>query len=156
MLPGTKVLSGKNLSMLFSNPSAGVQPPPSSGFVGLQAELHIDKFEYSPKVNSAKYASSATSGYMKNTSGVFELDGSFDILINSDGMLTGAAGSGGAGIGMAIDNFIDVNVYTTATKTTPQFAGTLHIDSVSKPIETTNNKLKVSVKFSGEGQWVEN
>ncbi|MGD0656284.1 MAG: hypothetical protein ABSA16_18270 [Thermoguttaceae bacterium] len=156
MLPGTKVLSGKNLSMLFSNPSAGVQPPPSSGFAALQAELHIDKFEYSPKVNSAKYASSATSGYMKNTSGVFEVDGSLDILIDAAGSLSGAAGSGGAGIGMQIDDFVDVNVYTTKTKTTPQFSGTIHIDSISKPIDTTSNKLKVSVKWSGEGQWIEN
>ena len=149
MLPGTKVLSGKALFAQIRNPGSFVD---GAGGSGAFDDLHVDKVEYTPKVDETGYASSATSGYMGRTSGIYECEGTIDVLVDIAGSLAGGAATG---IGMAIDDFVDLKVFTTNNHATPQFAAMIHIQSISKPIATTDNKIKLSVKFATHLKWTE-
>lgn len=149
IVPGnTRLLPGKQISMLYRNPGTGVNS-------GLANEYRIDEFQYTPKVNSAKYADSISSGYMKNTSGVFEADGSFQINLTSEGSV---ANTGAAGVGCQVDDIMDIQVFTTLAlrlAVTPSLSGQIHINSVSKPFKTVDQKIACRVDFSFEGIWTE-
>lgn len=153
ILPGTtRLLCGKQISMLYRNPATGVY---TSGSFG--QEFRIDEFSYTPKVDSAKYADSLSSGYMKNTSGVFEADGEFNINLTSEGSVNPSS-SATNGVGVQVDDIIDFALFTTLTQRlagTPQCYGQLHVNSVSKPFKTVDQKIAVKVSFSMEGQWTE-
>ena len=157
ILPGATVLAGKGMSLLYRNPSTGVL----SGV--LPGELHVDEFQYTPEVDSATYSSSLTSGYKKNTSGIYGAAGRFNILLNSDGSLSSAAGTPSvspptAGLGMGQDDFLDIQLYTTLANRvagTPQLVGIIHIKNLGKAIKTPDQKIAVPVAFDFEGKWVE-
>ena len=151
VLPGTtRVLCGKFMSLLVRNPGTSV-------FSSLPTEMRIDEFSYTPKVNSGKYGDSLSSGYMKNTSGLFEADGRMNVLLTSDGSLA-SVGGGSVGVGMAQDDILDFQFFTTAatrTAVTPQCQGQLHVNSVGKAFKTADGKVAVPVDFTFEGQWTE-
>ena len=151
VLPGTtRVLAGKFMSLLVRNPGTGV-------FTGLPTEMRIDEFSYTPKVNSAKYADSLSSGYMRNTSGLFEADGRMNVLLTADGSVSPTAG-GSVGVGMQMDDILDFQFFTTAATraaVTAQCQGQLHVNSVSKPFKTADQKVAVPIDFSFEGIWTE-
>ena len=149
ILPGTtRVLVGKFMSLLVRNPGNGV-------FSALPTEMRIDEFSYTPKVNSGKYADSLSSGYMKNTSGLFEADGRMNINLTADGSLASTAA---AGVGLAQDDILDFQFFTTAAMRaamTPQCQGQLHVNSVGKAFKTADGKVAVPVDFTFEGSWTE-
>jgi hypothetical protein len=151
VLPGTtRVLCGKFMSLLVRNPGTNV-------FTGLPTELRVDEFSYTPKVNSAKYADSLSSGFMKNTSGLFEADGRMNVLLTADGSVNPASG-GSTGLGMQIDDILDFQLFTTSANratVTAQCYGQLHVNSKSLPFKTADNKIAVAVDFTFEGQWTE-
>ena len=153
-VPGTtRLLCGKAMSLLFQNPSTSPAAPRSTP--ALPQEWRIDEFSYTPKVNSAKYADSLSSGYMRNTSGVFEADGSLQINLTSDGSV---AASGTTGIGAQMDDLVEIQFFTTLANRlaqTPQLYGTIHINSISKPFKTVDQKIACRVDFTMEGLWVE-
>ena len=153
ILPGTtRLLCGKQISMLYRNPGTNVFTAGSFG-----QEYRIDEFSYTPKVNSAKYADSLSSGYMMNTSGVFEADGEFNINLTSEGSVSPASGATN-GVGVQVDDIIDFCLFTTLTQrlaNTPQIYGQLHVNSVSKPFKTVDQKIAVKISFTLEGIWHE-
>ena len=153
ILPGTtRLLCGKQISMLYRNPGTGVQTAGSFG-----QEFRIDEFSITPKVNSAKYADSLSSGYMKNTSGVFEADGEFNINLTSEGSVSPLAAATN-GVGVQMDDIIDFALFTTLAlrlANTPQIYGQLHVNSISKPFKTADQKIAIKVSFSCEGIWTE-
>lgn len=155
VLPGTtRLLAGKGMSLLFRNPSTSPSAPQQSP--ALSQEWRIDEFSYTPKVNSAKYADSLSSGYMRNTSGVFEADGSLQINLTSDGSVATTVAAGG--VGCQIDDLVDIQFFTTLASRlaqTPQLYGTIHINSVSKPFKTVDSKIACRVDFTFEGLWIE-
>lgn len=151
ILPGTtRLLCGKQMSLLYRNPGTGV-------FSGFSQEYRVDEFSYTPKVNSAKYADSLSSGYMKNTSGVFEADGRFNINLTSEGSVApGAAVTNG--VGVQVDDIIDIAFFTTLAQRlagTPQLTGQIHINSVGKPFKTVDQKIAIPIDFTFEGIWNE-
>jgi len=153
ILPGTtRLLCGKQISLLYRNPGTGVFTAGSFG-----QEFRIDEFAYTPKVNSAKYADSLSSGYMKNTSGVFEADGSFNINLTAEGSVNPASGATN-GVGVQMDDIIDFALFTTLTlrlANTPQCYGQMHINSISKPFKTADQKIAIKIDFTMEGIWTE-
>lgn len=151
ILPGTtRVLCGKFMSLLVRNPGTGVMS-------GLPTEMRVDEFSYTPKVNSAKYADSLSSGYMKNTSGLFEADGRMNILLTADGSVA-TTGGGSVGVGMQMDDILDFQFFTTLANRaafTAQCQGQLHVNSKSLPFKTADQKVAVAVDFTFEGSWTE-
>ncbi len=146
----TRLLCGKQLSMLYRNPGTGAASTPAC-----PQEMRIDEFAWTPKVNSAKYADSLSSGYVKSTSGVFEADGSFNINLTAEGSV---ANTGAAGVGCQVDDIIDVQVFTTLAlrlAQTPSLYAQIHINSVSKPFKTMDQKIACKVDFTMEGIWTE-
>lgn len=144
----TRLLCGKAMSMLYRNPGTGVNS-------GMANEYRIDEFSWTPKVNSAKYADSISSGYMKNTSGVFEADGSFNINLTAEGSV---ANTGAAGVGCQVDDIMDIQFFSTLAlriAVTPTLSGQIHINSVSKPFKTADQKIACRVDFTFEGIWTE-
>ena len=158
------VISGKN-AQLYVCDTAPTNPLGFASITALNSgsetftPLNFDTFELTEKVDSSKYASSLTSGYMRNTTGIYEADGSFDVLLAADGVLA-ASGS----IGVGIDHWVDFAVQTKTNNTTPptgttgipgavQIAGTMHINQIGNPIATADGKIKIKVTFSIEGQW---
>lgn len=152
ILPGTtRLYCGKQMSLLYRNPGTG------GSVASMNQEFRIDEFSYTPKVDSQKYADSLSSGYMKNTSGVFEADGSIEILLTSEGSLSNASNATN-GVGVQVDDIIDIAFFTTLAQRlalTAQLTGQIHVNSVSKPFKTTDGKVGVRIDFSFEGAWTE-
>lgn len=153
ILPGgasSRLYCGKQMSLLYRNPGTGV-------YSGFTQEYRINEFSYTPKVNSQKYADSLSSGYMRNTSGVFEADGEMTILLTAEGSLSPASAASN-GVGVQVDDIIDIAFFTTLTQRlagTPQLEGQVHINSKSLPFKTTDGMVGVKLSFSFEGQWFE-
>jgi hypothetical protein len=155
VIPGTaRLLCGKQMSLLFRNPSTSPAAPQQSP--ALPNEWRIEEFSFTPKVNSAKYADSLSSGYMRNTSGVFEADGSLVVNLTSEGSIATTVAAGG--VGVAMDDLVDIQFFTTLAMRlaqTPQLSGTIHINSVSKPFKTVDSKIACRIDFTLEGLWIE-
>jgi hypothetical protein len=151
VIPGTtRLLAGKAMSLLFRNPGTG------SFGSALPNEWRIEEFSWTPKVNSSKYADSLSSGYMKNTSGVFEADGSLVVNLTSEGSVANTVSAGG--VGVYPDDIVDIQFFTTLALRlagTPSLYGQIHINSVSKPFKTVDGKIACRIDFTFEGSWTE-
>jgi len=154
MLPGTKTLTGKNLCAQIRNPGSFVD---GAGGSGTFVDFHTDEVKWTTKVDEAMYSSNALSGYQGRTGGLYGAEGSFNILLDlTNPVMAGAAGTPPTGIGVQMDDFIDLQVYATNARANAAFAGLVHIISLDKGVATADNKLKIAVKFATHGKWVEN